>query len=54
MKDIYEELIRWAMDRGVKLTGIKPETIPGRGTGIVATRELEVIDTIIVFENKLI
>jgi len=38
------ELVRWAMDRGVELSGIEPRAIQGRGIGIFATREIEVID----------
>ncbi|KAI0162022.1 SET domain-containing protein [Xylariaceae sp. FL1272] len=38
--DPLEELLGWATSHGVKLNGITPERIPGRGTGIVATRDI--------------
>jgi len=39
---IHEELLRWAVEQGVELSGIKPQTIPNRGTGIIATRDIQV------------
>ncbi|KAK7751080.1 hypothetical protein SLS62_006909 [Diatrype stigma] len=38
--DPLEELITWATAKGVKLHGIKPARMPGRGVGIVATRQI--------------
>lgn len=40
--DTYEELLCWAAERGVEITGIKPQTTTGRGTRIIATRDIEV------------
>lgn len=40
--DPLEELITWATAKGVKLNGIKPARMPGRGVGIVATRQVTV------------
>jgi hypothetical protein len=40
--DVYDEVVRWAQDRGVELDGVAPRSLPGRGVGIVATRPLEV------------
>ncbi|KAI1801578.1 SET domain-containing protein [Daldinia bambusicola] len=37
----YEELISWAVERGVKLNAIEPKRIPGRGIGLVATRVIK-------------
>ena len=40
--DPLDELLIWAKEKGVKLDGIKPERMPGRGVGIVATRQIAV------------
>ncbi|KAL7620989.1 hypothetical protein AAE478_008300 [Parahypoxylon ruwenzoriense] len=37
----HEALITWAIEQGVRLDGIAPERIPGRGIGLVATRAIE-------------
>ncbi|KAI1140650.1 SET domain-containing protein [Hypoxylon sp. FL0543] len=37
----HEELLAWATGQGVKLTGIAPKRIPGRGFGIIATRAIK-------------
>ncbi|KAI0125297.1 SET domain-containing protein [Xylariales sp. AK1849] len=37
----HEDLILWAAVKGVKLNGITPKRIPGRGVGIVATRAVK-------------
>jgi hypothetical protein len=37
-----QELFRWAQERGVVLSGIEPQHIPGQGIGIIATRKLKV------------
>jgi hypothetical protein len=44
--DPIEELVNWATSRGVKLNGIVPQRILGRGTGIIAIRDIEVKATI--------
>ena len=44
----YDELIRWAQDRGVELNGIAPRSIPDRGIGIVVTRPVKVPKDILV------
>ncbi|KAI2634881.1 SET domain-containing protein [Hypomontagnella submonticulosa] len=36
----HEELLDWATSQGVKLNGIAPKRIPGRGIGLVATRNI--------------
>jgi hypothetical protein len=43
MGDIYADLIRWAMDKGVELAGVEPRTVPGTGIGMFATRSIQVI-----------
>lgn len=35
-------LITWAKAQGVAINGIQPSKIPGRGTGILATRKIKV------------
>ncbi|OTB02869.1 hypothetical protein M426DRAFT_74354 [Hypoxylon sp. CI-4A] len=37
----HEELLAWATDLGVKLSGIAPKRIPGRGIGLIATRTIK-------------
>ncbi|RMZ72366.1 ankyrin repeat [Pyrenophora seminiperda CCB06] len=51
--DGFEELLRWAVERGVEITGIKPQTIPSRGTGVIATREIQAGEAILVVPFKL-
>ncbi|KAI0838166.1 SET domain-containing protein, partial [Hypoxylon sp. FL0890] len=36
----HEKLLAWATSQGVKLTGIAPKRIPGRGIGLIATRAI--------------
>jgi hypothetical protein len=37
-----DTLVHWAIAQGVELSGVQPRALPGRGVGIVATRELKV------------
>ncbi|KAK6860019.1 SET domain-containing protein [Apiospora arundinis] len=37
----HEQLLQWAEAKGVKLDGIAPQRLPGRGVGIVATRAIQ-------------
>ncbi|KAI1212553.1 SET domain-containing protein [Annulohypoxylon truncatum] len=37
----HEELLDWATSQGVKMTGIAPKRIPGRGIGLLATRAIK-------------
>ncbi|KAJ8118674.1 hypothetical protein ONZ43_g3943 [Nemania bipapillata] len=39
--DSLQELLDWATSQGVKLNGIGPERIPGRGIGVLATRDIQ-------------
>lgn len=39
--EAHEELLAWAISQGVKLTGIAPKRIPGRGIGLIATRAIK-------------
>ncbi|EDU40734.1 set domain-containing protein [Pyrenophora tritici-repentis] len=51
--DTYEELLSWATERGIKLSGIKPQNILSRGTGIIATRDIQAGETILFVPFKL-
>lgn len=37
-----QNLITWAKTQGVVIDAIQPSKIPGRGTGILATRKIKV------------
>ncbi|KAI8627823.1 SET domain-containing protein [Xylariaceae sp. FL1651] len=39
--DPLQELLDWATSHGVNLNGIAPERIPGRGIGVLATRDIQ-------------
>jgi hypothetical protein len=39
--DSLAELLKWSKSKGVVLAGIKPKSMPGRGTGVVTTRKIE-------------
>ena len=38
----HEHFITWAKNQGVKISGVGPAKIPGRGLGIIAQRRIEV------------
>jgi hypothetical protein len=40
--EAHRELLRWGKENGVEWDGIEPRPIPGRGVGIVATKQLGV------------
>lgn len=52
MMEAHERLLCWAMDIGIELIGIRPQRIPSRGTGVVATRRLKVMDPTIILESQ--
>ena len=41
--EIHKDFTEWAIARGVNLNGIAIHRFPGRGLGIVAEKELEVL-----------
>ena len=45
--EILQDLVYWAEDTGVELNGIKPWQVPGRGIGVVTTRNLKVMSPVI-------
>lgn len=40
--DIHERFMEWAVEKGVKINGIKPHKFEGRGLGIIAEKDLKV------------
>jgi hypothetical protein len=38
----HEHFTRWAVERGVKINGIKPYRFKGKGLGIIAEKRLRV------------
>ncbi|KAK4124932.1 SET domain-containing protein [Parathielavia appendiculata] len=46
--EVYDELLRWAEDRGIELHGVAPRSIPGRGMGMVATKPLKANERILL------
>ncbi len=40
--EIHEKFTEWAIEKGVKINGIKPHRFEGRGLGIIAERDLKV------------
>jgi hypothetical protein len=43
--DPVQELLDWAISHGVKLNGIAPTRVLGRGIGVIATRDIQVSQT---------
>ena len=43
----HEDFTRWAVERGVKINGIKPYKFEGRGLGIIAEKRLGVCETLL-------
>ncbi|KAI1025700.1 hypothetical protein LB503_006614 [Fusarium chuoi] len=44
----------WAESKGVKLKGVEPQILPGRGIGIVATRDIKPNETILSLPMKAV
>lgn len=38
----HADFMRWAKSHGVKINGVTPAHIPGRGSAMIATRNIEV------------
>ncbi|KAI0192811.1 SET domain-containing protein [Astrocystis sublimbata] len=45
--DPLRELLDWATSHGVKPNGIEPKRIPGRGVGVLATRDIQADEIIL-------
>ncbi|ODA78625.1 hypothetical protein RJ55_06007 [Drechmeria coniospora] len=52
--EAVERLLEWATAEGVILDGIKPQHLPGRGIGIVATRRLRADERILTVPTTLL
>lgn len=42
MMEIHEKFTKWAIEKGVKINGIRPHRFEGRGIGIIAERDFKV------------
>jgi len=40
--DIHGKFTEWAIEKGVKINGIRPHRFEGRGLGIIAEKDLKV------------
>jgi hypothetical protein len=40
--EIHEKFTEWAIEKGVKINGIRPHRFDGRGLGIIAERDFKV------------
>ncbi|QYT01466.1 SET domain-containing protein [Trichoderma simmonsii] len=49
-----QNLITWAKVHGVVIKGIEPSSIPGRGTGILATRKIKAEEEILTVPLRLL
>ncbi|VBB73328.1 Putative ribosomal N-lysine methyltransferase [Podospora comata] len=45
--EAYDELLRWASKQGIEVHGIEAKRIPGRGIGIVASKDLKANERLI-------
>lgn len=43
----HEAFTEWALDQGVIVNGVTPARFPGRGLGMIATRQIKVGDSTI-------
>ncbi|KAK8204772.1 hypothetical protein IWZ00DRAFT_85305 [Phyllosticta capitalensis] len=48
----HDAFIAWAQDRGVRINGVAPARLPGRGLGVVATREVKEGDVLVSVPAK--
>jgi hypothetical protein len=46
--DIHKKFMEWAIEKGVKINGIRPHRFEGRGLGIIAERDLKVREEILL------
>lgn len=49
----FEGLVHWATAKGVQVAAVRPEMMPGRGSGMVATRDIEVMDMLHTLDTSL-
>ncbi|CAH0019210.1 unnamed protein product [Clonostachys rhizophaga] len=50
--DPIDHLLTWADVKGIVLNGIRPRVLPGRGIGILATRDLKANETILTVPSN--
>lgn len=48
------QLLDWASSKGIVLNGIEPKVLPGRGIGIVSTRDIPPDETILTVPNNVL
>jgi hypothetical protein len=42
MGEVYKQLLSWATQNGVELTGVEPQALASTGIGMFATRPIQV------------
>ncbi|CAK7229650.1 hypothetical protein SEUCBS140593_007319 [Sporothrix eucalyptigena] len=52
MDDTLQDLLRYAAKQGVQLDGITPRRLPGRGYGMVATRDVKEGETVLTVPTR--
>ncbi|KAK5635794.1 hypothetical protein RRF57_011506 [Xylaria bambusicola] len=52
MVESIPDFLDWAIKRGVKLNGIEPQRIPGRGIGVIAIRDIQPDEIILEVPTK--
>lgn len=50
--DKHGVFTQWAKDRGVEIHGVRPSSVPGRGIGLVTTKQLKDGDRILLVPEK--
>lgn len=50
--DSIEQLLIWATSQSIRLDGITPKALPGRGIGMIATRDLKANETVLTVPTK--
>ncbi len=48
----YERFMKWAMKQGVRINGVGPSQISGRGLGIIANRRIEAGEELVSVPNS--
>lgn len=52
MDDSFQDLLQYAAKLGVQLNGIMPRRLPGRGYGMVATRDVQPAETVLSIPTR--
>ena len=52
MDDSFQGLLQYAAKLGVQLNGIMPRRLPGRGYGMVATRDVQPAETVLAISTR--